>query len=56
MDQDKIFKIGLWVILVVFSLFALIEIFPFIKYILIIVGITVPTYILYNKNKKENDD
>ncbi len=56
MDQEKIYKIGLWVVLGGFVLLGLMEIFPYIKYILIILGISIPTYILYNKYKKENDE
>ena len=56
MDQDKIYKIGLWVVLGFGVLLGLMEIFPYIKYVLIILGITIPAYILYNKYKKENDE
>ena len=56
MDQEKIYKIGLWAVLGVFGLLGLMEIFPYIKYVLIILGISIPAYILYNKYKKENDE
>lgn len=56
MDQDKIYKITLWVALIGFSLLGLVEVFPFIKYVLIILGISISTYLLYNKYKKEKDD
>jgi hypothetical protein len=56
MDQDKIFKIGLWVSLIGFGVLAIIEIFPIIKYLLITVGIVVPSIILYKKYKKEKDE
>ena len=56
MEQDKIYKIILWVTLGGFGLLGLMEIFPYIKYVLIILGISIPAYILYNKYKKENDE
>ena len=55
MRQDEITKIILWVVLG-FSIFiALMTIAPYLSYVLIVVGIVIPAYLLY-KRKKEEDD
>ena len=54
-DKDKIKKTLLISILSVSAFMLLLLIFPTIAYIILILGVTIPTYILYKK-KKEKDE
>jgi|1_EtaG_2_1085319.scaffolds.fasta_scaffold108423_2 hypothetical protein len=51
-DEDKI-KIICTLTIIFFCFITLIEFFPFIKWIIIILGITIPTYILIKKRNEE---
>ena len=54
-DKDKIKKTLLIAILSVSTFMLLLLIFPTLAYIIVILGILIPTYILYKK-KKEKDE
>ena len=55
MKQNEITKIILWVVLGFSVCIALMTIAPYLSYVLIVVGIVIPAYLLY-KRKKEEDD
>ena len=54
-DRDKLKRYILISIIVFFSVIGILIIFPFIFYMIIILGISIPSYILY-KNYKNNRD
>ena len=54
-DRDKLKRYILISIIVFFSIIGILIIFPFIFYMIIILGISIPSYILY-KNYKNNRD
>ena len=53
MSKEDIEKISLWVLIIFFSFVALILFAPYIGYIVIVLGITIPAYLLYKKNKND---
>jgi len=53
MEKENIEKIILWAIIILFSFIALILFAPYIGYIVIGLGITIPSYLLYKKNKND---
>tara|TARA_R110000751_G_scaffold77362_3_gene156041 strand:+ start:1056 stop:1220 length:165 start_codon:yes stop_codon:yes gene_type:complete len=53
MDNSDMEKIGLWVLIISFSFIAIILLAPYIGYIVIGLGITYPSYLLYKKNKND---
>ncbi len=56
-DKEKLKKNVLIGIIIFFSIIALFLVFPFLLYLIIFLGILIPSYILYkNKNKKEKDE
>jgi Flp pilus assembly protein TadB len=54
-DREKIKRVVMITILSMSLFFLLLLIFPTIAYIILILGVLIPTYILY-KNKKEKDE
>ena len=52
MNQKDFEKIVLWVLLVLFSFITLILSAPYIGYVILALGITIPAYLLYKKNKE----
>jgi hypothetical protein len=54
-DKDKIKKTLMISILSVSSFILLLLIFPTLLYVIVVLGILIPTYTLY-KNKKEKDE
>jgi hypothetical protein len=54
-DKDKIKKTLLISILSVSTFILLLLIFPTLLYVIVVLGILIPTYILYKK-KKEKDE
>jgi ABC-type multidrug transport system fused ATPase/permease subunit len=54
-DREKIKRVVLITILSMSLFFLLLLIFPTIAYIILILGVAIPTYFLY-KNKKEEDE
>ena len=54
-DRDKIKVYTLITIIVFFSVVGILILFPFIFYLIVVLGITIPSYILY-KNYKNNKD
>jgi len=52
-DRDKLKKYILIAVLIFFSIIALFLIFPTLFYILVFLGISIPSYILY-RNYKNN--
>lgn len=52
-DRDKVKKYILLAIVIFFSVIALFLIFPTIFYIIVFLGISIPSYILY-RNYKNN--
>ena len=54
-DREKIKRVVMIIILSMSLFFLLLLIFPTIAYIILILGVLIPTYILY-KNKKEKDE
>ena len=54
-DRDKLKRYILISIIVFFSIIGILIIFPFIFYMIVILGISIPSYILY-KNYKNNRD
>ncbi len=54
-DRDKLKRYILISIIIFFSIIGILIIFPFIFYMIIILGISIPSYILY-KNYKNNRD
>lgn len=54
-DKDKIKKTLLITILSVSTFMLILLIFPILAYIIVILGILIPTYILYKKKKEENE-
>lgn len=55
-DRDKIRKISLIVVLLFFSITALFLIFPILFYIIVFLGIVIPSLILFKNYKKNIDD
>lgn len=53
MSKEDIEKISLWVLIIFFSFVALILFAPYIGYIVLVLGITIPAYLLYKKNKND---
>jgi len=51
MEKENIEKIILWAIIILFSFVALILFAPYTGYIVLVLGITIPAYLLYKKNK-----
>ena len=51
-DEDDIINILCWTSIVIFSIVGLIAIFPTILYIVIILGIGIPTYFLIKKKNR----
>jgi hypothetical protein len=54
-DKDKIKKTLLITILSVSTFMLILLIFPILAYIIVILGVLIPTYILYKKKKEENE-
>jgi len=54
-DRDKLKRYILISIIIFFSIIGILIIFPFIFYIIVVLGISIPSYILY-KNYKNNRD
>jgi uncharacterized membrane protein YdbT with pleckstrin-like domain len=54
-DRDKLKRYILISIIVFFSIIGILIIFPFIFYLIVVLGISIPSYILY-KNYKNNRD
>lgn len=54
-DRDKLKRYILISIIVFFSVIGILIIFPFIFYMIVVLGISIPSYILY-KNYKNNRD
>jgi len=54
-DRDKLKRYILISIIVFFSIIGILIIFPFIFYMIVVLGISIPSYILY-KNYKNNRD
>jgi Flp pilus assembly protein TadB len=54
-DREKIKRVVMITILSMSLFFLLLLIFPTITYIILILGVLIPTYILY-KNKKPKED
>ena len=52
-DRDKLKRYILISIIIFFSIIGILIIFPFIFYIIVVLGISIPSYILY-KNYKNN--
>ena len=56
-DKEKLKKNILIGIIIFFNIIGLFLVFPFLLYLIIFLGILIPSYILYkNKNKKEKDE
>jgi hypothetical protein len=53
-DRDKVKKYILLAIVIFFSVIALFLIFPTIFYIIVFLGISIPSYILYRNYKNNN--
>jgi hypothetical protein len=56
LDRDKIRYYSLIAVLSFFILLTLIIIFPIILYIILFLGITIPSYFLYKNYKNDRDD
>lgn len=54
-DRDKLKRYILISIIIFFSVIGILIIFPFIFYMIVVLGISIPSYILY-KNYKNNRD
>ena len=54
-DRDKLKRYILISIILFFSVIGILIIFPFIFYMIVVLGISIPSYILY-KNYKNNRD
>ena len=54
-DRDKLKRYILISIIIFFSIIGILIIFPFIFYKIVVLGISIPSYILY-KNYKNNRD
>lgn len=54
-DRDKLKRYILISIIIFFSIIGILIIFPFIFYMIVVLGISIPSYILY-KNYKNNRD
>lgn len=54
-DRDKLKRYILISIILFFSIIGILIIFPFIFYMIVVLGISIPSYILY-KNYKNNRD
>lgn len=55
MDREKIIELLTWSILGLSIFFGILVFFPYIGYTIIIAGIVIPIYIIYNKHKKEKE-
>lgn len=55
-DRDKIRRISLIAVIIFFTIFALFLIFPILFYIIVFLGISVPSYILYRNHKKNKNE
>jgi hypothetical protein len=53
-DRDKVKKYILLAIVIFFSVIALFLIFPTLFYIIVFLGISIPSYILYRNYKNNN--
>jgi hypothetical protein len=54
-DREKIKRVVLITILSMSLFFLLLLIFPTIAYIILILGVAIPTYFLYKKKKEEDE-
>ena len=52
-DREKVEKILCWALLIIFGFIGIIQIFPFILYIIIFLGITIPVYFLIKKRNEK---
>lgn len=52
-DRDKLKRYILISIIVFFSVIGILIIFPFIFYMIVVLGISIPSYILYKNNRDE---
>lgn len=52
-DRDKLKRYILISIIVFFSIIGILIIFPFIFYMIVVLGISIPSYILYKNNRDE---
>jgi len=52
-DRDKLKRYILISIIVFFSIIGILIIFPFIFYLIVVLGISIPSYILYKNNRDE---
>lgn len=53
MKKEDIEKFILWALIVLFGFIGLMVFAPYIGYVIIVLGISIPAYILYKKNKNE---
>ena len=54
-DREKIKRVVMITILSMSLFFLLLLIFPTIAYIILILGVVIPTYILYKKKKEKGE-
>ena len=52
-DKEKIGKIICWMLIIIFGFIAITQIFPFVLWVMIILGIGIPTYFLIKKRNEE---
>jgi len=52
-DRDKLKRYILISVIVFFSIIGILIIFPFIFYMIVVLGISIPSYILYKNNRDE---
>ena len=52
-DRDDIEKFICWALIIIFGFLGLIQIFPSILWIIIVLGIGIPTYFLIKKRNEE---
>jgi hypothetical protein len=53
MNKSEVQKIILWIIMVISLFMGILTLLPVVGYILIICGITIPSYLLYKNYYKE---
>lgn len=56
LDRGKIRQYSLIALICFFSFLTLITIFPIILYVILFLGITIPSYFLYKNYKNDRDD
>ena len=52
-NEEKVVKVVCWISVIIFGFIGLIQIFPSILWVIIVLGIGIPTYFLIKKRNEE---